>query len=180
MGWDALLSLPEAVRNKVLDNLLDVRQGAGLCFNRLPVAASDFSTNVYSYDDTKDDYELKNFSIARDREKLIPCVKAAQSRNHGMKFHASPWSPPAWMKEDGAPGKLKNDERTLIAHANYLVNYLKAYEAEGIISRLFPQNELLNIGGPVGCNLTPEPFFSDLMQRHVIPAVRKSGLKTEI
>lgn len=32
----------------------------------MPIASCDFSTSVYSYAETKDDYELKDFSIDVD------------------------------------------------------------------------------------------------------------------
>jgi O-glycosyl hydrolase len=39
-----------------------------------------------------------SFSNTRDQEKLIPDVKAAQAENPGLRFWASSWTPPAWMK----------------------------------------------------------------------------------
>jgi len=51
-----------------------------------------------------EDYTMKNFSIAHDLEKIIPMIKRAQkTREWGdqLMFFASPWSPPAWMKQNG-------------------------------------------------------------------------------
>ena len=41
---------------------------------------------------------MNNFSIANDRETLIPFIKSAQKYNPKLKLWASPWSPPQWMK----------------------------------------------------------------------------------
>ena len=46
-----------------------------------------------------DDTTLANFSIARDMKKLIPYIKAAQAVKGNIRFWASPWTPPTWMKQ---------------------------------------------------------------------------------
>ena len=38
------------------------------------------------------------FSIARDSMRLIPYIKAAQAMKPNIRFWASPWTPPMWMK----------------------------------------------------------------------------------
>ncbi|TAN15075.1 MAG: hypothetical protein EPN37_10590 [Chitinophagaceae bacterium] len=80
-GWVALSALPAGKRRKVLQNLFDTKKGANLCFNRIPVGASDFALNAYSLDDVKDDWTLKHFSVKRNEHCLIPYIKAAQSMN---------------------------------------------------------------------------------------------------
>lgn len=184
LGWDALLALPETARRELLRELFDPKTGAGLCFNRIPIGASDFGKNAYSLDDTKDDYELKHFSIKRDEGCLIPYIKAAQAFNPRMKFHASPWSPPGWMKTNGSQtggGELKSDERTLRAHSAYLVKFLTAYAMHGImVNRLCPQNEPLVAGNYPGCKI-PAPLYSKMMREYLVPAVKLcSATKTEV
>ncbi len=41
---------------------------------------------------------MEHFSIARDEMALIPYIKAAQAVKDDIKFWASPWTPPPWMK----------------------------------------------------------------------------------
>ena len=57
------------------------------------------------------DFELKHFSIERDRRQLIPLIQEATRAAGGpLKIFASPWSPPAWMKTNGqmnSGGKLQ-------------------------------------------------------------------------
>ena len=75
----------------------------------LCLGANDFATSAYSYADVADDYEMKNFSLARDEKSIIPAVLAARRINLDLQFFASPWSPPGWMKlsgkMDGGGGK---------------------------------------------------------------------------
>lgn len=182
LGWNALCALPKAQRTGVLRNLFDVKQGAALRFNRIPIGASDFATNAYSLDDTTNDWKLKHFSIKRDEGCLIPYIKAAQAINPQMKFHASPWSPPAWMKTNGklTGGQLKNDDQTLNSLADYFVKFLKAYSKHDIfIDRLCPQNEPVNATAYPSC-VVNGPLFAKMVTQFVVPAVHKSGLHTEV
>ena len=52
----------------------------------------------YTLDETANDTTMTNFSIARDMMTLIPYIKAAQAVNPNIRFWASPWTPPTWMK----------------------------------------------------------------------------------
>ena len=47
---------------------------------------------------TDGDFDLRHFSIANDRETLVPFIKAAQRHQPALRLWASPWSPPTWMK----------------------------------------------------------------------------------
>ena len=183
LGWEALRALPESRRTEILRALFDIKAGAALRFNRIPIGASDFAASAYSLDDTTDDRDLAHFTIQRDEGCLIPYIKAAQAVNPAMKFHASPWSPPGWMKTNGSQtggGQLKDDDLTLQAHAGYLVKFLKAYAAHGItVNRLCPQNEPLVAGNYPGC-LIPAPLYARAVTQWVAPAVRASGLAAEV
>ena len=67
----------------------------------MPVGANDFSRDWYSYDETPGDFALATFSIANDREALVPFITSALAEQPGLKVWASPWSPPTWMKTNG-------------------------------------------------------------------------------
>jgi len=182
LGWNALLSLPVAQRAGVLRDLFDTQQGAALRFNRIPIGSSDFATNAYSLDDVTNDWKLKHFSIARDEGCLIPYIKAAQAVNPEMKFHASPWSPPGWMKTNGKliGGQLKSDDRTLKSLAAYFVKFLRAYASHNIvINRLCPQNEPVNATSYPSCKV-PGPLYAKVLTEWIVPAVHKSSLPTEV
>jgi glucosylceramidase len=183
VGWSALQSLPEAQKSEVLQNLFSLKQGAALRFNRIPIGASDFAKNAYSLDDLVNDWHLQHFSIERDEHCLIPYIKAAQAVNPAMKFHASPWSPPGWMKTNGKQtggGELLSDERTLQTHANYLVRFLQSYQQKGItVNRLCPQNEPLVSGSYPACKI-PADVYGRVLKNYIIPAVQKAHLSTAV
>lgn len=64
--------------------------------------------------------------------------------NPNLRFWASPWSPPPWMKDSNAynRGNMKNDAQNLGAHALYLARFVEEYAAEGIVvEAVHPQNE---------------------------------------
>ncbi len=163
-GWEALKGLPAEKQDAVFDELFSAR-GANFTYNRLPVGASDYSIDFYSFDEVKNDFELKNFSIERDKNCLIPYIRKAQKVNPQMNFFASPWCPPSWMKASenyasisstryntlspelesvtGTTG-FKMQKGILKAYALYFSKFFDAYNAEGIvINDLHVQNEVL-------------------------------------
>jgi glucosylceramidase len=183
VGWEALSGLTKKKKKEVLHQLFNTKTGAALRFNRIPIGASDFAKSAYSLADSANDWELKHFSIKRDESCLIPYIKAAQAVNPQMKFHASPWSPPGWMKTNGKQtggGELLADDRTLQSHANYLVKFLQAYQMQGInINRLCPQNEPLVAGSYPGCKI-PASLYARAVKDFIIPAVKRSGLRVQV
>ena len=52
----------------------------------------------------EEDLRLERFSIDRDREYVLPAIKAAQRLNPQLRFFASAWTPPPWMKTNGKYG----------------------------------------------------------------------------
>jgi len=80
---------------------------------RVPMASTDFSTRIYSYDDHVRDMQLENFSLPEEDLTLkIPYIKHAieLSGSRGLKLFATPWSAPGWMKDTDrmqGSGKLK-------------------------------------------------------------------------
>ena len=66
-------------------------------FCRLSIASCDFSLSSYSYAYQND---LSDFSIQQDLKYVIPILKKAKTHNPKIKFLSSPWSPPAFMKDN--------------------------------------------------------------------------------
>lgn len=136
------LSLMEPAEREAL--LKKVYSGDGLHFRigRLTVGASDYSAELYTYDDVNGDVALEHFSIERDRKYIIPIIKEILTVNPDLVLFASPWSPPGWMKTGGSMGGGYMREKYLDCYAEYFVKYILAYEAEGIrIHAVTPQNE---------------------------------------
>lgn len=186
IGTRALAGLPATQRERLMQNLFDAENGAGFSLCRLPVGASDFATSAYSYAMTPDDVEMKAFSLARDEQSLIPAVRAALAVNPRMKLHASPWSPPGWMKVSGrmeggdAGSRLRDEEQVYTAYALYFEKYLRGYLAAGIpIARLCPQNEVdMNPKYP-GCLLEPWQMVK-FVTGYLAPRLKQSKLATEL
>ena len=117
-------------------------EGAGLSIGRLSIGASDYSAELYSYDDVPFDTELKHFSVERDEAYIIPMIQEILAVRPDLYLFASPWSPPGWMKTGGHMCGGYMREEFLDCYADYIIKYLEAYAAHGIkISALTPQNE---------------------------------------
>jgi glucosylceramidase len=118
--------------------------GIGLSYVRLTVAASDFSLGSYTYDDVapgQTDAKLKAFSMTRDVDVLAE-AKLIRAASADVRFMASPWTAPAWMKTgDGLFGGTLRPE-FYNAYARYLVAYVRTLQSQGIaLDALTPQNE---------------------------------------
>ncbi|KYF84534.1 glucosylceramidase [Sorangium cellulosum] len=144
VGWNVLSMLGEAERARALELLFDKHEGAAFVYGRIPIGASDYAMDRYTLAETPNDTAMASFSIDRDKERLIPYIKAALAVRPGLHLWASPWTPPTWMKSNGAfdGGRMKDDASTLQAYALYLAKFVEAYAGEGItIEAVHPQNE---------------------------------------
>lgn len=131
--------LNENEKNKVLEALFG-ESGLHYRLGRICVGSSDFCLNDYCYQENEDSM----FSISRDKKFVIPFIKdVLRFTNNEIKFLASPWSPPAWMKNN----KKRNFGGKLLPkyyekYANYIISFIKEYAKEGIkIEYLSIQNE---------------------------------------
>jgi len=182
LGWQALLALDEAGQQAALKELFDP-SGANFTLMRMPIGANDFSLRWYSLDERPGDYRMQHFSIDRDRDDLIPYIKAAMKYQPGLGIWGVPWSPPEWMKTNDhyKGGAMKQDPRTLAAYALYFEKYVQAYRAEGIkLYAIMPQNEpLFNDNIYPQCRWTGEQL--DLFLRdYLIPQLRKDDVKVQV
>ena len=132
-------------RRQVLEHLFDPIKGAGISYIRLTMGGSDFqAVPAYTYDDVSDDFELRHFSIQKDRDFIIPLLKEILQINCNLKIMATPWSAPGWMKYNGGlfGGSFIDNDRYYQTYANYFVKFIQAYQSEGIqIDAITPQNE---------------------------------------
>jgi glucosylceramidase len=189
IGWNVLSLLDASDRDAAL-RLLYGADGARFAFGRIPIGASDYAMDRYTLDETPGDTALAGFSIDRDTQKLIPYVKAAQAVKGNIRFWASPWTPPTWMKEgpfsagnvpspfDG--GAMKSDDATMAAFAQYLIKFVQAYAQQGItIEAVAPQNEPNYTGSYPTCAWSPATY-TKLIAQHLGPALAAAGLTTKI
>lgn len=99
LGWASLKLLPETELEKIFAELFTPGLGANFVMGRMGIGANDFALDYYSFDDTDGDFDLKDFSIERDKKNLIPMIKWAMKYNSNLKIWGSPWCPPRWMKK---------------------------------------------------------------------------------
>lgn len=189
--WN-LSRLAPADRDRVMERLVDPARGAGMNLMRICIGTPDFTGDPwYSYDDLPPgsiDLRLAQFSIEKDRAYILPILKLARQKNPNLLFFASPWSPPAWMKDGGTLAGGKLWQRYFPVYAEYFVRFIQAYEAEGIpIHAVTVQNEpgvdRATEKNPKwhypSCKWTGEEE-RDFIRDHLGPAFRRQGLKTEI
>ena len=156
-------------------------KGLGLSVARVSIGASDYSAELYSYDDVPFDTELKHFSVERDEKYVIPMIKEAISVNPNLYIFASPWSPPGWMKTGGKMCGGHMRDQYVDCFAEYVVRFIKAYAAHGIkISAITPQNEPENhqYARMAACVWNP-----DTEAKYIVSLRKKleeNGLDTEI
>ncbi|MDY0276506.1 MAG: glycoside hydrolase family 30 protein [Acholeplasma sp.] len=117
-------------------------EGIGYNLGRVQINSSDFSIQSYTY--VKDnDEELKSFDLSHEDKWVIPMVKKALKCQKEMKILASPWSPPAWMKDNNDMkygGKLL--PKYYNSWANYYIKFIDEYQKRGInIWGITVQNE---------------------------------------
>lgn len=171
----SLLSEEDKVR--FLKAYFDPDEGIGYNFGRTHINSCDFSLERYTYV-KEGDRELSTFDISHDRKYIIPFLKDAQKYcREDLILFASPWSPPAFMKDNGSmvhAGSLLEEYKTSWAH--YYAKYIKAYAECGIrISALTVQNE------PIANQRWESCYYSDrdekqFLQNYLIPALDEEGL----
>lgn len=169
--------LPKEKQQQFLDAYYDVNKGIGYSLARTTIHSSDFSSGSYTYI-KEGDADLKSFSIDHDKKFRIPLIKQAIAAAGGkLTMYASPWSPPAFMKDNNnmlKGGKLKPEFYQ--AWANYFTKFIKAYEKEGIpLWGISIQNEPMATQTWESCVFTGEEE-RDFLKKFLGPTMKKEGL----
>lgn len=143
---ETFAKLPKVAQDSILSAYYDPVNGIGYTFGRTHINSCDFSSSTYTYVNDND-VSLRSFSISHDLSYKIPLIKKVNEKLKGkLTLFASPWSPPAWMKDNNDMlhgGRLKKGYYQ--AWANYFVKFIKAYQREGIpVWGLTVQNEPMN------------------------------------
>jgi glucosylceramidase len=169
--------LSEAKQNEFLTAYFDQDKGIGYTLARTNINSCDFSSGSYTYvqDNDKD---LKTFDISHDESYKIPLIKKAIAAAGGnLPLYVSPWSPPAWMKDNNnmlQGGKLKPEFRE--AWANYYVKFIREYEKRNIpVWGLSVQNEPMAKQRWESCIFTAEEE-RDFIKEHLGPTLHKENM----
>ncbi|HET6767624.1 MAG TPA: glycosyl hydrolase, partial [Chitinophagaceae bacterium] len=174
---ETFAKLPKEKQQEFLRAYFDKENGIGYTLARTNIHSCDFSSGSYTYV-TDGDKELKSFNIDHDKKYRIPFIKGAINAAGGkLTLYASPWSPPAWMKDNNDilhGGKLKAEFYQ--SWANYYPKFIKAYEKEGIpVWGITIQNEPMATQRWESCIYTAEEE-RDFLKNFLGPTMEKEGL----
>jgi glucosylceramidase len=173
---ETFAKLPHAQQKELLTAYYDKNKGIGYTLARTNINSCDFSSDSYTYV-SDNDKELKSFSVRHDEQFKIPLIKQAQNAAGKLTLFVSPWSPPAWMKDNNDMlhgGKLATAYKQ--SWANYYVKFIKTYEAKGMpVWGLTVQNEPMAKQRWESCIYTAEDE-RDFIKNYLGPALKKAGL----
>ena len=152
-------------------------KGIGYSLIRTNIHSCDFSPGSYTYI-AEGDTALKTFSIEHDKQFRIPLIKRATDAAGGkVTLYASPWSLPAFMKDNNSMlkgGKLL--PAFYQSWANYYVKFINSYQREGIpVWGLTIQNEPMASQRWESCIFTAEEE-RDFLKNYLGPTLKKAGL----
>lgn len=152
-------------------------EGLAYNFGRTHIASCDFSLDIYCHVE-QGDPDLSTFSLERDRRYIIPFLKDAQKYSgEPILLFASPWSPPAYMKDNESAlkgGCLKEEYKTL--WAKYYCRYIREMEKEGIeIFAVSVQNEPKAIQTWESCSYDAAQE-AEFVEHYLAPALDEAGL----
>ena len=169
--------MPQDKQQEILTAYFDVQKGIGYSLARTNIHSCDFSSSSYTYI-TEGDKELRSFSVNQDKRFRIPFIKKAIATAGGnLMMFASPWSPPAFMKDNNdmrQGGKLKPEFYQ--AWANYYTKFIKAYQNEGIaVWGITIQNEPMATQRWESCIYTAEEE-RDFLKHYLGPTMKREGL----
>ncbi|MFL6334117.1 MAG: glycoside hydrolase family 30 protein [Pyrinomonadaceae bacterium] len=174
---ETFAKVPEEKQQEILEAYFDPRKGIGYTLARTNIHSCDFSSESYTYV-AEGDRELKTFSVEHDRRYRLPFIKrAAAAAGGNLTLFASPWSPPAFMKDNHSMlrgGKLRPEFYQ--SWADYYAKFIKAYRAEGVnVWGVSVQNEPMATQKWESCIYTAEEE-RDFLKRHLGPTLRREGL----
>ena len=179
-------ALSASTRTSVMNALFSPTSGIGLDFLRNPMGASDLARYNYSYDDMpagQTDPSLANFSISHDLTDILPLTKQAEQLNSGLKLMMTPWSAPAWMKDnDNFTDQGYLQSQYYAAYAQYFVKTIQAYQAQGVhVDYVSPSNEP---GCCSGANYPTMAWTGSGLDyftaNDLLPALHSAGLTSKV
>jgi glucosylceramidase len=174
---ETFAKLPKNKQAELLDKLYGKLNGIGYTLARTNINSCDFSSDSYTYV-TENDKDLKSFNIAHDLKYKIPFIKQAIAAAGGkLTLFVSPWSPPAWMKDNHS---MLQGGKLLPAYyqswSNYYVKYIYSLQKLNIpVWGLSVQNEPMAKQRWESCLYTAEEE-RDFIKNFLGPTLTRSGL----
>jgi len=175
---ETFAKLPPDKQAEFMKAYFDPNEGIGYSIARTNINSCDFSSDMYTYVD-EGDKDLKSFTLKHDLNYKIPMIKkAVEAAGGNLPLFVSPWSPPAWMKDNNnmlQGGKLLPEFYD--SWANYFVKFIQEYEKAGVpVWGLTVQNEPMAKQTWESCIYTAEEE-RDFVKNHLGPALWKNNLK---
>lgn len=169
--------MSDSQKREFMEKLFSRDKGIGYNLARMHINSCDFALDIYTYVEN-DDKTLETFTLDRDRKYIIPMVKdALEFCKEEIFLFASPWSPPAYMKDNESPirgGSLKEEYK--LVWARYYAKYIQEMAKEGInISGITIQNEPKHKGPWESCFYSAEDE-RDFIEYYLAPALDEAGL----
>lgn len=201
-AWLFAKKLPPELTDDAFESLFGRKDGIALSFLRQPIGSSDFSVTFYSFDDLcrqtttacatpagVSDPGLARFSLAHDREYILPLLNKALAINPAIRVMLTPWSPPGWMKTNGTmlgvapgakqPGTLRPEFYK--AYADYLVKTIEGYQAAGVpVYAISVQNEPLYAAPTYSAMEMPAAQQAAFLDTALAPAMDAAHLTTKV
>jgi len=175
---ETFAKLPAARQDELIAAYYSADKGIGYTLARTNIHSCDFSSESYTYV-TEGDKDLTSFSIAHDLRYRIPLIKRAMAATgNRLKLFASPWSPPAYMKDNNDMlhgGHLRPEFYR--AWALYYTKFIKSYRQAGVpIWGITVQNEPMATQTWESCvyQATDE---RDFVKNYLGPAMVEQGLR---
>lgn len=169
--------MDETLQDKFMQAYFDKDKGLGYVLGRTHINSCDFSLENYTYV-KEGDLTLDTFDLSREDKWVIPMIKKAEAvSGHALKLLASPWSPPAYMKDTNDmnyAGKLLTEWAD--TWANYYVKYIEHMKLRNInIWGVSVQNEPQAAQVWDSCTYSPAEE-RDFVKNHLGPALHKNGM----
>ncbi len=179
-----LKSMSDTKRSALLYELFNHEDNnIGVSYLRISIGASDLDPEPFSYNDLnagETDVNMEHFSLAPDKKALIPVLKEILAINPDIKILGSPWSPPTWMKTNGATKGGELLKEYYGAYASYFVKYVEEMAKEGItIDAVTVQNEPLHPGNNPSLYM-PAVDQAEFVKNHLGPAFEAANMGTKI
>lgn len=176
-----LSEAPSEVRDEAIRAYFSKYHGLGYVLGRVAIHSCDFALGNYTYVE-EGDTTLATFDMSREDQWVIPMIKDAMVYSQEpIKILASPWSPPAYMKdtkEMNFGGKLVPDYYQV--WANYYVKFVEGMKSRGInIWSVSIQNEPLATQSWDSCIYTAQEE-RDFIKHHLGPTLKAAYPETEI
>ncbi len=172
------------LKQQLLEELFGKKENSiGVSYLRLSIGASDLNDFPFSYNDLANgetDLLLEKFSLSHDMTDLIPLLKEVTLINPEIRFLATPWSAPPWMKDNNSFKGGSLLPQYYEVYAKYFVKYIREMAKHGIqIDAVTPQNEPLHPGNNPSMYMTAFDQAA-FIKNHLGPEFKKNDIQTKI